>query len=1168
MTILKLVGVLAALAVVLVPVVPLVSGGLRSSGRRVAAFVRHSPLEGLVLLLGLCACVVYGATKGESGLYRQGYAGVYDGMPHGVVVDWRNQEAACLDSIFFATSEAGPYQSQVSPMYVDAGNYTVYYRVWMDYAGGDPYLYGSLPVSITPKTLTGQMVGAIPAQSYTGAPLEPAVPVADGDLLTTNDYVVAYSNNVALGTATVTVTGINNYRGTVTRTFPIAVPFGGTVVAPKSVKAGARATWTARARSGSVFAGWSGPVVAGLGLSENQLRNPSLTLVVPADFRSDDLAAAFIPLEDDGLHALSLGETNLAYGVQTSFPLHHDSRSLVTASVTGLPPGLAFDESRLLVKGKPTKPGVYVVKIAATNASGYRWSENVAVRVRDRVAEGFIDFSGMPAEATRGMAYSGTLVTDLRGYVKVTGLPDGLAFLPRNGTVKGTPKKSGVFVVTVVQTFLNGIVKVATHTMTVRPWSVPKPVRTSHRALTLLCSQAQGRVTGGGVYPEGKAVKITATPAAGLVFAGWYRDALFTQPLEGASADFRARTLSVKIAGAQRLFARFVPIAEAVASLAVTLAGKPVDAAEAMSVPVGVRLKLPLAAEALAATTVTVSGLPAGLSYDAASGMIVGVPMRAVAAQTVTVKATVAGKTVAYKLTFRASALPVWARGSIFSGGGAVNGVSGQSTLSVATTGKISGKVVTASGAAWTFAASGFAELSDWGTYRATVTVKRGKKSYKANLWVWAEELAEGRRIGRYELEQISGGIDCVTEGWQCAFLRTDLADILPSAQGKTWTINTARGSFTFKAGAKGALTARGKLDRVSVTAGARLLLTGWSDRGEPVYRTTVRFAAKKKPKFKGLVWTGCLEFGEHPAGEPPPNIVTTTEDVVDPNDGVVSLREAFSACDEIGFDLPADGDQTCVLGAPLEFSTSKTIDGAVVSRIRGQVVTNRVAISGGGAVRLFAGSGQTVDITFRNLILEDGHIGPVGYAPRTCGGVVQAVSWGTVTFENCLVRNNTVEGNGAVVDWYGPVVMTHSTFAGNRAEHMGGVVCLNSPSESTGGGVTATDCTFADNVSGTAGGVFRVDSGCRVSACVFRGNACQSGGSVVSGSGSYWLADCLFERNIGRGSRGGVISVSASNSTARRVISVTDSVFRDNTADIDNSSGYHTVVTTGTVFE
>ena len=59
---------------------------------------------------------------------------------------------------------------------------------------------------------------------YSGTAKEPAVQVMlNGQPLTAGtDYTVAYSNNVNVGTATITITGIGAYNGTVTKTFNIA----------------------------------------------------------------------------------------------------------------------------------------------------------------------------------------------------------------------------------------------------------------------------------------------------------------------------------------------------------------------------------------------------------------------------------------------------------------------------------------------------------------------------------------------------------------------------------------------------------------------------------------------------------------------------------------------------------------------------------------------------------------------------------------------------------------------------------------------------------------------------------------------------------------------------------------------------------------------------------
>lgn len=61
-------------------------------------------------------------------------------------------------------------------------------------------------------------------QTYTGEGLEPAITVKDGETVLTEDvdYTVTYSNNVqGGGKATVTVTGIGNYSGTVSKTFNV-----------------------------------------------------------------------------------------------------------------------------------------------------------------------------------------------------------------------------------------------------------------------------------------------------------------------------------------------------------------------------------------------------------------------------------------------------------------------------------------------------------------------------------------------------------------------------------------------------------------------------------------------------------------------------------------------------------------------------------------------------------------------------------------------------------------------------------------------------------------------------------------------------------------------------------------------------------------------------------
>ena len=93
----------------------------------------------------------------------------------------------------------------------------------------DNYDYTGVPlecevcVEVAPKDVSTLTVDAIPAQTATGSALTPTVTVRHGDtvLAAGTDYTITYANNTAVGTATVTITGMGNYTGTLTVTFAI-----------------------------------------------------------------------------------------------------------------------------------------------------------------------------------------------------------------------------------------------------------------------------------------------------------------------------------------------------------------------------------------------------------------------------------------------------------------------------------------------------------------------------------------------------------------------------------------------------------------------------------------------------------------------------------------------------------------------------------------------------------------------------------------------------------------------------------------------------------------------------------------------------------------------------------------------------------------------------------
>ena len=84
----------------------------------------------------------------------------------------------------------------------------------------------------TLKDLNDALILPIPDQDYTGSEITPAVTINYlGTTLTENtDYTLSYSNNVNPGQATVTVTGISPYAGTISVNFNIIRNLSGAVV--------------------------------------------------------------------------------------------------------------------------------------------------------------------------------------------------------------------------------------------------------------------------------------------------------------------------------------------------------------------------------------------------------------------------------------------------------------------------------------------------------------------------------------------------------------------------------------------------------------------------------------------------------------------------------------------------------------------------------------------------------------------------------------------------------------------------------------------------------------------------------------------------------------------------------------------------------------------------
>ena len=348
-------------------------------------------------------------------------------------------------------------------------------------------------------------------------------------------------------------------------------------------------------------------------------------------------------------------------------------------------------------------------------------------------------------------------------------------------------------------------------------------------------SAERGKVSGSGLCVAGKKVTLKATANKGFVFAGWTTEQI---PLDGdrlvvGAQEYVATTpslvidrtakpakstaTSTTITGVDEdatYYACFITSAEDKAAMVASVDGQGLDPwvskaethAFATNVWAGVYLEWPVAASALSAPTVKVSGLPSGLKFAAKpvtskigtgknaitvtnvpANTIYGAPTAASKSKTdkktgvttvtpsaVKVTVTTAGKSSqTYQIDTVVDALPAWAVGT-YSGGFIETALpGGQVSLTIDAKGKSSGKAL-GDGLTYTLAAPYYAgfEVVDGGVglvsnFLADVTAswsyKEGSKTIKTNDVV--RMAVQDNGIGGYAA--VEGWFEAYTVNWK-----------------------------------------------------------------------------------------------------------------------------------------------------------------------------------------------------------------------------------------------------------------------------------------------------------------------------------------------------------------------------------------------------------------
>ena len=466
---------------------------------------------------------------------------------------------------------------------------------------------------------------------------------------------------------------------------PLAAPAtGGKVSGGALVQPGKKASLKATANAGYVFAGWYTNAACAVGqelTGYGDYRNPALVYL--ADELDVDIFARFIPVEED---YLTLGDnflpSEITTNAQVSIYVPVESASLPDIKVSGLPSGLKFYAKETVVKATKTTP-TYII----------------------------------PANTIYGVAPS-----------KPTAKP---------ATVTVTVKNAGKYAITRKYSLSVVAAEVGGGNAEI-VFDAPA----FHAISVDLSDDFAGKVTGTGICQAGKKATVKAIANKGYVFSGWYDG----ESLVSQAASYAFTMPEEDVA----LYAKFVTAEEDAASIALSVdaLGGEISPEAFISVTnmCGVALRWSISADALSQPTVAVSGLPSGLKFtakdilkkgsktevDIPANTVYGAPtaeskldaktgLRKPSAVKFTV--TTAGKSkVVYPVEMTILPLPDWAVGT-FNGGGD----SGQVSLTVAKTGKLSGKHLS-EGLTWNLAADCFDSIDDSGdVYRATLVGKSGK---------------------------------------------------------------------------------------------------------------------------------------------------------------------------------------------------------------------------------------------------------------------------------------------------------------------------------------------------------------------------------------------------------------------------------------------------------
>ncbi|MBB6501399.1 putative Ig domain-containing protein [Pedobacter cryoconitis] len=298
----------------------------------------------------------------------------------------------------------------------------------------------------------------------------------------------------------------------------------------------------------------------------------------------------------------------------TQLPVPTGGSTPYTYAATNLPPGIVLNPNTGLLTGTPTTSGTYTFPVTITDADGNTVTTNFTITVRSPLVLSAATLSN----GTTGVAYPTQIIPPATGGSGVntysaTNLPPGLSFDPVTRAITGTPTTAGTYTFPVTVSDNEGNTNTLNYTIVVKdPLSLATATLPDGTVNVVYPTQTLPAATGG----TGPYTYAATNLPPGLTFDP------VTRQISGTPTTSGTFTIMVNVTDAANgtiAVPYTLKVGGALNLPGATLAGGKVGTTYTPQT-------LPAVTGGTAPYTYSVTGLPAGLTFDPATRTISGTP--------------------------------------------------------------------------------------------------------------------------------------------------------------------------------------------------------------------------------------------------------------------------------------------------------------------------------------------------------------------------------------------------------------------------------------------------------------------------------------------------------------------------------------------------------------